>query len=232
MNKKSFALAMLMMLVFANTCLGEVIVTTGGTTGGAVSLTGSPVTEILIGPTTANGGLGGLGGLGGSGGSVGNLSTGSSTSQGGASSSSGNTSGNTTVNSSYMAAKMSASSSYAPANLPTAPCMGSTSVGLSSVLFGFSSGSSWEATECMTLEMARSFSQDGQFDDAQAVRCSSKYAANAPSCIKLAQQRATKKSLVVYVESVDPVTGFKTVVDTRASILPPVRREQVKPLTP
>ena len=84
----------------------------------------------------------------------------------------------------------------------------------------------------MTLEMARSFSQDGQFDDAQAVRCSSKYAANAPSCIKLVQQRAAEKSLVVYVESIDPVTGFKTVVDTRASLAPPVRRLRVKDLKP
>jgi hypothetical protein len=237
MIKTKLAAASLMAMVFLIAYADGVLVEAGGT----YTATGSPVQTVTTGPTTANGGLGGTassttgaitanGGLGGLGGNASLttgdsiLSTGASTSQGGQSSSSGNTSGNNTVNTNYTAAQIPVSRAYAPANLPSAPCMGSTSVGVSSVLFGFSSGSSWEATECMTLEMARSFSQDGQLEDAQAVRCSSKYAANAPSCIKLAQQRSANKKVVVYTESVDPVTGFKTIVDTRASLLAPVRR--------
>jgi hypothetical protein len=118
----------------------------------------------------------------------------------------------------------------APANLPTAPCMGSTSVGVSAVLFGFSTGSSWEATECMTLEMARSFSQDGQIEDAQAVRCSSKYAANAPSCIKLLQLRAATKqeaSHVSYIKTTDKATGYTTIIDTRDSFRSPTLNRRV-----
>ena len=87
----------------------------------------------------------------------------------------------------------------------------------------------------MTLEMARSFQQGGHDDDAQAVRCSSKYAENAPSCVRLKQlkefqgQRAQlmqddrpksgKVNIVsgAYLETTDSVTGFKTVVDTRDS---------------
>jgi hypothetical protein len=240
MIKTKLAAASLMAMVFLNAYADGVLVEAGGT----YTATGSPVQTVTTGSTTANGGLGGSaasttgditsnggnGGLGGTGtsnatgGNVGNLTTGASSSQGGQSSSSGNTSGNNTINTNYTAAQIPVSRAYAPANLPSAPCMGSTSVGISSVLFGFSSGSSWEATECMTLEMARSFSQDGQLEDAQAVRCSSKYAANAPSCIKLAQQRSANKKVVVYTESVDPVTGFKTIVDTRASLFAPVRR--------
>lgn len=238
MIKTKLAAASLMAMVFLNAYADGVLVEAGGT----YTATGSPVQTVTTGPTTANGGLGGTassttgaitanGGLGGLGGNASLttgdsiLSTGASTSQGGQSSSSGNTSGNNTVNTNYTAAQIPVSRAYAPANLPSAPCMGSTSVGVSSVLFGFSSGSSWEATECMTLEMARSFSQDGQLEDAQAVRCSSKYAANAPSCIKLAQQRSANKKVVVYTESVDPVTGFKTTIDTRASLFAPVRRK-------
>lgn len=237
MIKTKLAAASSMAMVFLNAYADGVLVEAGGT----YTATGSPVQTVTTGPTTANGGLGGTassttgaitanGGLGGLGGNASLttgdsiLSTGASTSQGGQSSSSGNTSGNNTVNTNYTAAQIPVSRAYAPANLPSAPCMGSTSVGVSSVLFGFSSGSSWEATECMTLEMARSFSQDGQLEDAQAVRCSSKYAANAPSCIKLAQQRSANKKVVVYTESVDPVTGFKTIVDTRASLFAPIRR--------
>lgn len=240
MNKTKLAVASLIAMVFFNAHADGVFVEAGGT----YTATGSPVQSVITGPTTANGGLGGTassttgtinanGGLGGLGGnsslSTGDsiLSTGSSTAQGGQSSSSGNTSGNNAINANYTAAKIPVSTSYSPANLPTAPCMGSTSMGLTSVMFGFSSGSSWEATECMILEMARSFSQDGQLEDAQAVRCSSKYAVNAPSCIKLTQQRASKK-LIVYIETIDTLTGFKTIIDTRASLLAPIKRE-IKP---
>ena len=223
MNKTKLAVASLIAMVFFNAHADGVFVEAGGT----YTATGSPVQSVITGPTTANGGLGGLGGNSSlsTGDSI--LSTGSSTAQGGQSSSSGNTSGNNAINANYTAAKIPVSTSYSPANLPTAPCMGSTSMGLTSVMFGFSSGSSWEATECMILEMARSFSQDGQLEDAQAVRCSSKYAVNAPSCIKLTQQRASKK-LIVYIETIDTLTGFKKIIDTRASLLAPIKRE-IKP---
>jgi hypothetical protein len=117
--------------------------------------------------------------------------------------------------------------------------MGATSLGTSGVMFGFSAGSSWEATECMRLEMARSFEQSGHDEDAQAVRCSSKYAVDAPSCIRLRQEKASGNkqetpALVspvapldpqkpqpttfiegAYFETIDPVTGFQTIIDTR-----------------
>jgi hypothetical protein len=115
--------------------------------------------------------------------------------------------------------------------------MGSSSIGGSAVLFGFSAGSSWEATECMTFEAARSFDQAGMYDDALAIKCTSKYSAVAPSCIKLKQQelQAQQQALVqqseydltkpaninlikgIYSETIDPVTGFITIIDTRDS---------------
>jgi hypothetical protein len=219
MNKFLLALASCMALAFSQACKADL------TFGDTATYTTSPI--FGGNDTTANGGTSSVGDLitGPSTSSVGDLITGPSTAtvgnlSTGASSSSGNTSGNNTVNSTYAAPKIPVSSAMSPANLPTAPCMGSTSVGVSGVLFGFSSGSSWEATECMTLEMARSFSQDGQLEDAQAVRCSSKYAANAPSCIKLLQQRSAIKpatAKVSYIKTIDPTTGFTTIIDTRGA---------------
>ena len=65
---------------------------------------------------------------------------------------------------------------------PTAPCMGSSTVGGAGVGFGFSVGSSWTDDECGIRETARSFSGLGKADDALKVLCTSKYAAAAPSC--------------------------------------------------
>ena len=65
---------------------------------------------------------------------------------------------------------------------PTAPCMGSSTVGGAGVGFGFSVGSSWTDDECGIRETARSFSGLGKPDDALKVLCTSKYAAAAPSC--------------------------------------------------
>ena len=73
---------------------------------------------------------------------------------------------------------------------PTAPCMGSSSVGGSGVGFGFSVGTSWEAKECMIGETARGFEQAGYKADAMAVRCQGVYAAVAPSCKALTVQVA------------------------------------------
>ena len=74
------------------------------------------------------------------------------------------------------------SSAYAPTVFPTAPCMGSTSGGAQTGLFGFSVGTSWESKDCMMLETARSFEQAGYAEDALVIRCKSKYAKDAPSC--------------------------------------------------
>ena len=41
----------------------------------------------------------------------------------------------------------------------------------------------------MTFEAARSFDQAGMSEDALAIKCTSKYSAAAPSCIKLLQQK-------------------------------------------
>jgi len=71
---------------------------------------------------------------------------------------------------------------------PTAPCMGSSTVGGAGVGFGFSVGSSWTDDECGIRETSRSFSGLGKADDALKVLCTSKYAAAAPSC-----QTATKE---------------------------------------
>jgi hypothetical protein len=65
---------------------------------------------------------------------------------------------------------------------PTAPCMGSTTVGGAGVGFGFSVGSSWTDDECGIRETARSFRGMGLDVDALKVLCTSKYAAAAPSC--------------------------------------------------
>ena len=242
-------LASLILLVFHG-AYGQVSVSTdGGTTGGAISnspisSSTSSVGSLSTGASTSQGGAGGLGGTSNAitgastsqGGSVGSLSTGASTSAGGKSSSSGNTSGNTTITSNYAAPKIPVNTAVAPSNFPTAPCMGSSSIGGSAVLFGFSAGSSWEATECMTFEAARSFDQAGMHEDALAIKCTSKYSAAAPSCIKLkyeeqkAQQqlgqlpqfdqpKSVNLNLIngVYSETIDPVTGFKTIIDTRDS---------------
>ena len=210
----------------------------GGSVGnlstGASTSAGGSVGSVSTGASTSTGGSS----------SIGNTTTGASTSAGGSSnatggksSSSGNTSGNTTITSNYTAPKIPVATAVAPSNFPTAPCMGSSSIGGSAVLFGFSAGSSWEATECMTFEAARSFDQAGMHEDALAIKCTSKYSAAAPSCIRLKQQEQQAQQqqpaqhaqyespkLVslnpmrgIYSETVDPVTGFKTVIDTRDS---------------
>ena len=74
------------------------------------------------------------------------------------------------------------SSAYAPTVFPTAPCMGSTTGGAQTGVFGFSIGATWESKDCMMLETARSFEQAGYAEDALAIRCKSKYAKDAPSC--------------------------------------------------
>lgn len=238
---KKLALASLIALVFTRPYAQITVDTTGGTTGGAV--TSSPLSNSVSSVGSLS--TGASTSAGGAGGSVGNLTTGASTSAGGsvgnttsgASSSQGNTSGNTTITSTYVAPKIPVATAFSPANHPTAPCMGSTSIGGSAVLFGFSAGSSWEATECMTFEAARSFDQAGMHEDALAIKCTSKYSAAAPSCIRLRQQHESElkkaqydkpqqvvsaSQLGVYTETVDPVTGYKTIIDTRGTLPRPI----------
>ena len=247
---KKLALASLMVFVFSQPLAQVSVSTAGGTTGGAV--TSSPISNSTVGAISNTNSTGAstatVGNLttGQSNSTVGAISnsnsTGASTSSvgsqtTGASTSSGNSSGNTTITSNYTAPKIPVATAVAPSNFPTAPCMGSSSIGGSAVLFGFSAGSSWEATECMTFEAARSFDQAGMHDDALAIKCTSKYSAAAPSCIKLKQQelQAQQQALVqqsvydltkpaninlikrIYSETIDPVTGFITIIDTRDS---------------
>jgi hypothetical protein len=250
---KKLAMASLIALVFNKPYAQITVNTSATTTGGAV--TSSPLSNSVSTTGASTSSVGSLatgassstvgnlstgdssstsvGGAGGIGGSVGNTSTGASSSQ-------GNTSGNTTITSTYVAPKIPVASAFSPANHPTAPCMGSTSIGGTAVLFGFSAGSSWEATECMTFEAARSFDQAGMFEDALAIKCTSKYSAAAPSCIRLRQQqeRDLQKTqsaqsekpqqpvpgvniLGSYTETVDPITGYKTIIDTRGTHLHP-----------
>ncbi len=153
---KKIVLVSVLAFVFNRPYAQVTIDASGGTTGGAIS---SPISNSVssVGNTTTGASTsssqGGAGGLGGSSASAG----GSSNAVGGKSSSSGNTSGNSSVVSNYAAPKIPVSTAYAPTNFPTAPCMGATSLGASGVMFGLSAGSSWEATECMRLELARSF---------------------------------------------------------------------------
>lgn len=65
---------------------------------------------------------------------------------------------------------------------PTAPCMGSSTVGGAGVGFGFSVGSSWTDDECGIRETSRSFNALGLKEDAVRVLCTSKYAATAVAC--------------------------------------------------
>lgn len=223
--KMKLALASLLVFLFCGNTFPQVTINTSGG-GGAVTTTSSPINQAIGGANNAQGGLGGSGGLGGT-----------SSALGGSSTSSGNTSGNTSITSNYSAPTIPVATAYAPSNFPTAPCMGSSSVGASGALLGFSLGSSWEATECMIFEAARSFDQAGMSDDALAIKCTSKYSAAAPSCIKLLQQKNDHladrleparnmqplqediKSIPqrALIESVDSITGYKVTIDTRDS---------------
>jgi hypothetical protein len=72
---------------------------------------------------------------------------------------------------------------------PTAPCMGSSTVGAAALGWGASVGTSWSDHECGKRETARSFQNLGLTADAVAVLCSSEYAAVAPVCKNQAQPK-------------------------------------------
>lgn len=80
-----------------------------------------------------------------------------------------NVEGDTTV---YKAARIPVNSAYAPANFPTATCMGSTSGGAQGVGFGISFGTSWKDENCVKLEQVRSVATVlGDKDTAAAMMC-------------------------------------------------------------
>ena len=73
---------------------------------------------------------------------------------------------------------------------PTAPCMGSSTVGGSGPGFSIGIGTSWKDDECGIRETSRSFAGMGLKEDALAILCTSQYAAAAPSCPKPAAPEA------------------------------------------
>lgn len=113
-----------------------------------------------------------------------------------ATSNSGGNTQNVTVTDS---GKMNYSGSYDVKNVPsvfsgnvypTAPCMGSSTVGGAGVGFGFSVGTSWKDDDCGIRETARSFATMHMPDDAITVLCTSEYAKTAPSCVAKAAKKA------------------------------------------
>jgi len=72
---------------------------------------------------------------------------------------------------------------------PTAPCMGGVSVGGSGPGFGVVFGGTWKDGDCSLRETARSFAGLGLTQDAIAILCASEYAAAAPSCAALKQDK-------------------------------------------
>lgn len=104
--------------------------------------------------------------------------------EGGIGSGSNNTEINVAASKTY---RPPVSSAIAPTIFPTAPCMGSSSVGATGTLFSISGGTTWTSEECMILETARSFDQAGYTADGLSVRCQGKWAKTAPSCKALAE---------------------------------------------
>lgn len=68
---------------------------------------------------------------------------------------------------------------------PTAPCMGSASIGASVPGFGIGGGVTYKDDDCGKRETSRLLHSYGMVADAIAVLCSSEYAGAAPSCAAL-----------------------------------------------
>lgn len=101
-------------------------------------------------------------------------------------------------------------SAIAPTIFPTAPCMGSSSVGATGTLFSISGGTTWTSEECMILETARSFDQAGYAEDGLSVRCQGKWAKNAPSCKALAADAKQASALKTVKQATAPVVAKPT----------------------
>jgi hypothetical protein len=76
---------------------------------------------------------------------------------------------------------------------PTAPCMGSSTVGAAALGWGASVGTSWADDGCGIRETARSFQNLNMPAEAVIVLCSSKYAAVAPVCKAVAAAAPEQK---------------------------------------
>lgn len=127
----------------------------------------------------------------------------------------GNGSNNTEINvAASKTYRPPVSSAFAPTIFPTAPCMGSSSVGATGTLFSISGGTTWTSEECMILETARSFDQAGYGADGLAVRCQGKWAKNAPSCKALAAEAAPKAAAVA-----KPVAAAVVVAPAKAAVV-------------
>lgn len=103
---------------------------------------------------------------------------------------------------------------------PTAPCMGSSSVGGSGPGFSLGIGTSWTDKNCQQLETARSFEQSGLKEDAMAIRCQSEYAAVAPSCMKLkadAEKAEAAKQSAIQAEQDRRVAAAKAAEEKAAA---------------
>ncbi len=91
----------------------------------------------------------------------------------------------------------------APGNWPTAPCMGSSSVGAGWVGFGFSGGSSWTDKECQLMEVSR---QAPTVEDKVFVWCKAEAAKGSPSCKKFEAAGEVKATPTAGAESHDRKT--------------------------
>lgn len=125
----------------------------------------------------------------------------------------------------YKAPEIPVATAYSHLAPPTAPCMGSSSAGGQGMNIGISFGTTWTSEECMILEAARSFQNAGATADAMAIRCNSKYAKAAPSCIALAKAKTTPTAQATPTE-VNEVTAA-IVDDVEADI---VVKAKAKPI--
>ncbi len=87
---------------------------------------------------------------------------------------------------------------YAPNIYPTAPCMGSSSVGAGWVGFGMSGGSSWTDTECQLQEAARNAPTPA---DRVFVWCKTAAAKGAPSCQGIVMPTEKSAAVIAPIDS-------------------------------
>jgi len=199
MNKTKLALAV--SVCFLTFAINANAISNGGTNIETLTSTSTSTATASGNTNTINVGMGGGEGSG---------TTNKNTANGGKG---GNAAGGDSSASVNVAASKSyhppVSSAYAPTVFPTAPCMGSSSAGVSTGIVGLSLGSTWTSEECLILETARAFDQAGYGEDGLNVRCQAKYAKSAPSCKALAQKNEDIKNhkvIAVAPVVVAPVT--------------------------
>ena len=208
-TKLALAVISLFFAISANAAISLTGDTMTNTTTSTATATASGNTNTMtigggdVPLAQANGGQGGQGGKGGNGGTgIGIGGNQHQTAKGGnASASNGGNSQTTNIEASKTY-RPPVSSAYAPTIFPTAPCMGSSSVGVSATMIGISLGSTWTSEECLILETARGFDQAGYVEDGLNVRCQAKYAKVAPSCKALKDGKYVAHAPVVVVAPV------------------------------